>query len=128
MGIRVHKAIGFGLIDIKTKKRGGSHVLSDRRINPRGYLDAAHESARWSYDAYTAFLKNFRWSMPGMPDQRAPLEEMYLHGDYTEQRKKIKSSFPHWSVEHDGEFGLPNVLLVIPPACVPDWRRYNATL
>jgi hypothetical protein len=144
MGIRVHKSIGFGLTDIGTRKtRGHGRVLDDPRINPRGYLgvpDDEREHERFSFERYVEFAAKFKWTMPTRAGRRRrrwspDLENFHVQPgprdeeDYHEQKlAEIKRGFPYFSVEHDTEYGMPEVLLVVPPAMTPEWRRYDEAL
>ena len=113
MGIRVHKLVGYGLTDVKTRK----HRIADDRFNPDGFATARDISeedfdARWSEEGYKQFLR--RLDLVGY--------------DKLVRDNELNNNTP-WSIYrafiHQGEFGLPNVAVIIPPSLLKSWFRYD---
>lgn len=99
---RFYKMMGFALIDLKSDK----NIFVDARINPDGFLGN---------------MTHGGWSVEGFID--------YCNkncADPIEQKTIVSGIQPHSSikdfVEYDKEFGLPNVLMIIPPTCA-NWVR-----
>lgn len=124
MGIRVRKALGYALTDLKAKKA----ATEDPRVDPRGYLGDP-ESDRWSFTNYVKFLKDFTWPEPnrGRRKRVRPLLEDFMLTDDA-WVTKAKNAFPHRVVEHDSEFGLARVLLVTPTCFADEWSRRDDAL
>lgn len=109
MGIRVHKCIGYGLTDVKTDKKD---QLIDDRFDPLGYLYADFEDreATWTPEGWVTYYKNH----VECPWQTGFYKEKHYQGwDFDE------------IVIHETEYGLPNVLLLMPPLEHKSWRRYD---
>ena len=108
MGIRIHKCLGYGLTDVKTKKNG---ALIDERFNELGYLhaDCQDREATWTKEGWITYFKN-----------HADEDHVWHTSFYKEGRYK------DWEfddqVVHRTEYGLRNVLLFIPPL-YRDWQR-----
>jgi hypothetical protein len=105
MGIRVHKDLGYGLTDVKTK----DFDIIDPRINPSFNDDL-------SRDDFLSFLAS-RPPTPDMPFFQIASTAMMV--------KDSKFWEPRNSVVQDSEFGLPGVLLIIPPGFTDSWRRHD---
>lgn len=110
MGIRVHKVMGYGLTDLEA---------TDRKItDPRISADALLGGADMPNGAeYLAWLER--------EDELGDDLSRALDRFTVEERLKEGKTVDLWnSVAHDGEFGLPNVIVFTPPS-MPDWRRYD---
>lgn len=136
MGIRVHKELGYGLVDLKVE----NFRIVDERINPEGILGEhgdRWESEAWSREKYLEYLEQLAYH---------PREKSTSNMELLNQGKKLPpyiemfgedanwdlnnlETNPGWSpidsVVHQAEFGLPNVLLIIPPCEEKEWRRYD---
>lgn len=115
MGIRVHKVLGYGLTDVRTDDSTG-HRITDERINP--------DSSALSYDA------------PPISEYREWLEDRSKAGDIETdiELSMLRDPEPNErrldlddAVIHQGEFGLPNVLVVSPPT-FRQWSRFDDTM
>jgi hypothetical protein len=106
MGIRIHRVLGYGLTDL---------VPKDPRVNWDSPLLAGEASARdyysWLEARREASPETFRFSM----------DWAMLRHDGAEACGR----WP-WAV-HDSEYGLPEVL-VVRPATMTDWSRYDDTI
>lgn len=100
MGIRIHKCIGYGLVDV---------VENDSRINPIGYLggDVGWEEKEdiWTKEGFLRYYKNH---------SRIPIYSDFIRRYFQ----------PYNSVIRDDEFGCDNVLLIC-PSWFRDWNRYD---
>lgn len=122
MGIRIHKVLGYGLTDIKTKITKRRTFINDDRFNPLGWFLSDYEERDdiWSFDGFMYYWKNHRQ------------ETKYLDYDivfnlfYQEQIKEGKALPDIYNcVVYDNEYGLKNLLLIIPPSSVNEWYRYD---
>jgi hypothetical protein len=105
MSTRIHKVMGYGLTDVAHE----GHRITDSRINTESFLlDRSLEEVELSFDQWLAER------YPGNLD--AAVERQAL--------KSNESSEAHKAVTWEGEFGLPNVL-VVRPASEPRWHRYD---
>jgi hypothetical protein len=121
MGIRIHKVIGYGLVNIKHNEG----KIQDSRFHPDGYLLTEEEEReeRWTPAGYLDFLtveqerlnKNRRENFNFLMECEAEI------GYITDQKK--------WDfydcVIHQPEYGLPNVICIVPVSEEKHWRRYD---
>lgn len=140
MGIRVHKVIGYGLIDLKCKK----HTIVDPRINPDGYLGGDWERKENDYtkEGYVKFLNKLHDSIKITRKKdanctRAELDQKWAKFNVRWElnwfkdgslAEHLKNWTPWQSVIHQSEYGLPNVLLICPPEQLESWRHYDDTI
>jgi hypothetical protein len=112
MGIRVHKLLGYGLTDVKTDETTG-HRITDARIN-------SNSSA-------------LNWEAPSISEYREWLEARSKTGDIETDVELSMLLRPEPNergldledaVTHNGEFGLPNVLVISPPT-FRSWSRFD---
>lgn len=135
MGIRVHKAIGYGIDDLRTKpgKDEYHHAVADdprydgqagRAVGERAYDMDASAFKKWCA-ANEARIQALSDAESPVPDRMAVKLVIMGLGDLIERKQ-------HWnlgqSFVHQDEFGLPNVLLVIDPPSYHSWCRYDETL
>lgn len=113
MGIRVHKMIGYGLADVKTEEGAGWRIADDR-IN----LDSPAISRE----------------CPTIEEYRSWLEARREEGDIETdiELSMLREPEPNEghldlddAVTHSGEFGLPNVLVIVPPTYRRRWCRFD---
>lgn len=104
MGIRIHKMLGYGLTDVKTK----NFAISDKRFR-------ANLSSEWpdfSLREYKDWVNDSK-SISTLMTQSFPITNT---SDYLD----AGSCFVH-----DAEFGLSNVFCVVPRFNHQDWHRYD---
>ena len=102
MGMRIKVVMGYGLTDIQVDDENN---IIDPRINQCGYLGSDSDEQE---DNYT--IEGFK--------AQADIEEVYAKfcvQDCTDQLYRL--------IEYDAEFGLPNVLCIIPPGHLYRWAR-----
>lgn len=116
MGIRVHKLMGYGLTDVKSEK----YSIKDPRVNPQGII-ADHEGVFAAAD-YMTFLKK-QVMRKDIDTWNAAFEHGVLKSLKTKKDADVRRSFVY-----DGEYGLDNVLVVVPFSQFPEWFRYNDTI
>ncbi len=106
MGVRVHKILGYGLVDVKTE----DGEIVDDRFNI-DFIDKFN-TEEFSIESYISFLTS-------------------LENDYECQIEintvKNKKWHIYDSIQHDSEYGLPEVFCIIPVG-FSDWRRYDDTI
>jgi len=133
VGIRVHKSVGYGLTDIEFDEE--SHKIVDKRVDPEGYLHHSYDVEEededkypWERDGAKGYKKWIKknFTKDQRHSSRGPHLDMFSFGHWS--KKEIKSWDPFKSVIHQGEFGLPNVLLVVPFGFYKSWNRYDDTL
>lgn len=117
MGIRIHKAIGYGLSDVKVDDEFG---LCDERFYKRSafmYARNAHytNAERSAEDVYT---------LQGFID----FCQTHLHKTCALLETHALKRLDTWDIDscfiHETESDLNNVFIVIPPT-QSDWYRYN---
>ena len=129
MGIRVKKVVGYGLTDLTGPE--------DERLNPDGYLltkDEIKKEEHWTAEGYLKFLKKYG-SGSFDKNPKTPFQDMVVFHLGTHRRGKPQKNFnklwePWDSIIYDDEFGLKNVLVVV-PFCMAvrgeggQWKRYD---
>lgn len=110
MGIRIHKMLGYGLTDVRYEK----YSMSDPRIN---LLDWESEQAE----------KTVADLLPFMEQRDA---DYFLLGAMVNTDKSIKPDMKlrDRCVVWNSEYGMGNVLCLIPPSCLRSWYRYDNIL
>ena len=127
MGIRVNKVIGYGVKNLKYRRRKWSVTMTDPRVDWKK-LEAKREQA-WGMDQDKFkkwVIRNLRW-----------LRELYQRENpcYQFKPKDIKFALDlmlvleaKWRLDkcvvHDDEYGSPGVLVIKPPHC-GDWHRHD---
>lgn len=113
MGIRIHKVLGYGLFDLKTKK----DKIVDNRINPNGFLSRMWEDScdKWSIQGFIKFLEN---KMLNQKDVDRFHTAMLLDS----LRESEKNDFYDCFV-HNPEYGKKNILCIIPFSYIKSWYR-----
>lgn len=119
MGIRIHKAMGYGFTDFKGP--GDERLASPDVLDAHWYEDALEEFCQWvlaNKDATSEDLQQYEGVTRSMKyyemDLVEPFEEKHCW-DYDPQ-------------VHEPEGGLESVILWIPPADKARWHRYNDKL
>lgn len=116
MGIRVHKTLGYGLSDVKTEE-GAGWRLADERINAEC---PALNFRSGPIEEYKEWLEEQREA----GDIEIDLELSFL--------REPEPGDPHFDLDsaviHNGEFGLPNVLCIVPPTYQRKWSRFDDTM
>ena len=118
MGIRIHKYLGYGLTDVECEDAG---EITDPRINTESWL--------LNWEADTPSLEDYAaWLAEHADDQW--WERHYLASREKGCRRRRSDSDGvdlQRLVEHHSEYGLKNVLIVL-PFNMPDWRRWDDSL
>lgn len=107
MGIRMHKAVGYGL-DITGMDRAG---LSWERLEDKALYEQFLEEVR----AYADEHDDFR-------------EKMMFHPKHMEQMKRQLPNALYGMVTYDEEFGEADKLLLTPFGYTESWHRYGDLL
>jgi hypothetical protein len=115
----VHKILGYGLVDVKTGLGG---TLADDRFDPNGYILNWEGRENWTREGYLEYLKEEQTKtlLRTVPDL-IDLECDHLNGDgeYWE---------PYQSIWYNNEYGLKNVLCLIPPTMCKAYYRCGNSL
>lgn len=130
MGIRVKKIVGYGLTDLKHDEDGQP---DDDRLDPEGYLlSDCEDQERWTVKGYHEFLTRHGCA-PFDKKPYTPFMDMMIFHTGTANKKphQLDDVWGPWnSVLHDGEFGIPSVVVVV-PFCMAvrgeggRWSRYD---
>jgi len=102
MGIRIHKCIGYGLIDVKTKN---NEIVDDRFYEFGAGINIDDNS--W---CKTDFIKYLKYN-----------SSCQLNIHLLSQLKHLELSD---SLIYEPEYGIDNIFLIIPPG-YNDWQRYD---
>ena len=133
MGIRIHKDLGYGVDNIQHGKKGWD--MQDPRIDAKKFHDlhskayemGGPEILKWLKNEKEALIKFHKKHHPAKVEEKPEFYDMdfkfLVHG-LEDHAKEKKISDLGSSIVWDGEYGLPNVLLFVPPTC-PDWHRYD---
>jgi len=115
MGIRIHKAIGYGLTNVIADKENWD-LRTDPRFNPEGYL---FKEENFNLEGFSKYI-----------DKR--IEELVEGDERPFDLQLLKNQIEDGGVEelyraviYDMEFGSSNVILFIPPSSVKSWTRYD---
>ena len=119
MGIRLLKAIGYGLDDVKTEQ----YVLKDERFNIDNF---------YNIDIHVDdYLKWLQAKLPSDydPSKQQPLPEINMDFLDIELEKRFLTSSKLNNLSNmivsNFEYGLPNVVCIVPPLNYKEWVRYN---
>lgn len=117
MGLRIHKVMGYGLTDVTSK----DYRITDSRINTDSILLDRSEDVpapqpydEWLAERYPAF--DAESTKPLFENLDAAMERQLLEKSGAEDALRV--------VTWEGEYGLPNVL-VVRPAGEADWHRHD---
>jgi len=109
MGTRIRKILGYGLNDFEGK--------NDPRILPGGNLDNYFKKVYQTPAVGAQSYKEYLDSKDIQTKNFAKTEKYWV------DPKKHEFGF-YDVVKHDGEFGLPNILIIKPPTML-DWYRHD---
>ncbi len=124
MGLRIHKAMGFGLSNLQSK----DYRFVDSRLAPDGFLMVGYEDREeFTLPGHVEWLRN---KILGTPEDRNPdlagqslLDRCKFELLMLEQATVLPSVDE--CVVEAVEFGLPDTVLIVPPLYVKDWTRYS---
>jgi hypothetical protein len=133
MGIRLHKVLGYGLVDVKPDKHD---ILGDSRFNPDGYFGIDQELADeedFTQELYLQYLKNQK----ELFDKQCDNSEDSLDSQFESAMDlaidsqffyRLNESGKKWSIHdcfaYQSEYGMPNVMCVVPPCFCEAHNRY----
>lgn len=133
MGIRVHKKIGYGLRDLKTRPRpkGSLHVPNDPRWDYTKYMPVDGEDP-----TPDCTLAGFIDWVEANKDRLTAIAEAEMLGSHAHfllvhalrdrlARKDSRHTTPCSALEWNSEYGLKRVLLFTPLEHMHDWSRYD---
>lgn len=138
MGIRIKKMLGYGLRNLRMvdEKPGDKHTMKipkDRRWDYEKYRaecyhreDTLEDYVAWC-EAHKDRLVSLLMTETGETDERhARIDHtLMLHALRDKLEKWYYWVGPHSSFQWNREFGLPKVILFIPPENHHDWQRYD---
>jgi hypothetical protein len=117
MSTSIHKVLGYGLVDIKTK----NNKIVDPRIN---MVDGIMNSELYYSDAFKkeTYSKWLKEKYDASPTTRDKLPYSWEREAVKESKRQLADCFIH-----QGEFGLQRVLCVMPIGC-NDWYRRDCMI
>lgn len=135
MGIRLHKVLGYGLIDVKPDKY---NILDDPRFNPNGYFGIDQELADeqdFTQEKYIEYLKEqksiFEKACESDSDDDAKDCLFESSMDLAIDQaffNRLNQSGETWHINecfaYQSEYGLPNVMCIVPPCYSKAHNRY----
>jgi len=119
MGIRIHKFMGYGLTDVKSRK----YRIADGRINRNCVLLDDYEAQyKTEYrDEYLAWLRKQNEKRKNDEDYR----RINMLDAWFDKKNKYESKRTMGDcIAYQNEYGLKNVLVLQPLAC-HDWYRHD---
>lgn len=116
MGINIHKSMGYAIKGLKNTKRKG---LIDDRIDPLGYLGPTiswrDRETTWTQDGFLRFCKN----------RMDESDYFFVKSRMIDTNGGRYRWDPQAFVLSDAEYGIPGVVMIIPPECSNHWSRYD---
>lgn len=123
MGIRVHKMIGYGLVDIKVD----GYTCIDPRINMQGII-TNWEDPFESAQSYFDYLQSIEAAEKHKPARErkflAHLDMSILRTASKVSEERLRLYDPKSAVVWKPEYGMASVLCIRPVASL-DWLRYD---
>lgn len=131
MGIRVHKVIGFGLTDVESDPK--THEIRDERFDPTGFLcrgvyaddydDDAANGPPYTAEGYSQFLDDRRTD----PNHEVPIQDRMALNKHLDN-STLHHWYPHRSAVYEPEFGMDNVLVIVPFWACRTYHRVDDTI
>ena len=124
MGLRVKKMLGYALLDVNPE----GPKLDPRFNTEDGWAGCSFSDSEknWSYPDFLCFWEKYA-SDSGRDDFPLKLEKMFYERNPDERKDLISYGIDSCLI-YDGEFGLPNVFLVMPPSAHKKWYRRDDTI
>lgn len=126
----IHKMIGYGLVDVKTKK----DALADSRFNPKGIMFNL-DDPKWTLEGYADWLlaraAKIAATMENNRDAKWRHQEHIAEAKTVERFVEANRHLPysiHPFFKFDAECGLDNVWCVVPVGYCKEWFRYDDTI
>lgn len=128
MGIRIHKVMGWGLDDVRHE----DDSPTDPRFNPKFEQDEEYQEFLYSFpkdfltwvssheDEAIAICR----SANGEYGSKHPCLDMVLQG-FAQDILDASREAPDDPFVYDGEYGAPNVFLIVPIEQGKRWSRYD---
>lgn len=131
MGIRVHKIIGYGIVDLEHNES----TMTDKRINwdiLKNLCEKAEKARggkfiKWYNNNFGNFSKLQAKKFHLGYDRLLRTKKFYVSsiGSFISDNK-------NWNLSeclvHNDEYGFPNVIVFIPPIFSKQWKRYDDTI
>ena len=115
MGVRVHKIMGYGLTDVKTRE----YRIADGRINRNSKLFNGYDLEIGDYISYL----ESKFDKSNFDTYSLDLSILSSKDTKENNRKYSMREGLFWN----GEYGMKNVL-VLKPICCDDWYRYDDSI
>ncbi len=129
MGIRVHKAVGYGITSLGLDEKG---ECNDPRFDVQTYRALRERTDTLHPEDFLIFCEKNMKRLQELNDGEAP--KSYSGGLFFSNLRAhiLEEEKNHIDVSrctvYQDEMGLRNVLLFIEPTCFRQWHRYDDTL
>jgi len=138
MGIRVHKTVGYGVMDLKIDDAETLNpTMLDPRIDWEGLAATAEERYATSLPDFLLWMQRNKGDIIELHSREDPraisgqsfqwdiqMMEQMLERD----PQRMAGVSPAQCVIHETEGGDPQVLMFVPPECSTQWHRRDNTL
>lgn len=128
MGIRIHKLMGYGVNNLQYTK--GGHI-DDPRINSDAFKKLTQGSYEFTLPKFKRWCESEKKSILEFYNRNYPWRKIDDDDDIYWKLAMSSGEENGWgignSIIHDGEYGMPEVLIFIPPGC-KGWYRYDDIL
>jgi len=115
MGVRPNKVIGYGLTNLKVK----DYKVIDSRINKEGII---FNWEKYEQESITQYLQNIKCDVEDNLDQ-------YLNYSMVKHALNENPDLePADCIICNTEYGLDNILVIVPPGHADKWVRHDNTL
>lgn len=122
MGIRIHKVLGYALIDLEVHL--GRSIVTDRRVNPESVALANLFGKTEDPDKVGTIADFVNYVRNKDSDREHRSSLVFLEGQMRNDPKNVAKEISNCIV-YDMEFGTPEVLLIMPLSEYGNWRRYD---
>jgi hypothetical protein len=135
MGVRIHKVLGYGLIDVKPDKYD---ILGDSRFNPDGYFGIDQELANeedFTQEKYIEYLQKQKAIFEEQCEKNENPENLSCKYEATMDLaidshffQRLKLQGKTWDISkcfaYQSEYGMPNVMCVVGSCFCESHNRY----
>lgn len=123
MGIRVHKVLGYGLTNVGKgtfKKKGEKYQINDTRFSEQSIINGDYEDRedKYSNQGFLEFLEK-------KPKEKTMID---IHWLKESMKKKESTHSVQDCFVHQAEYGLPNVVVIVPYMEIEQWTRYDSMM
>lgn len=127
MGIRIHKVLGYGITDLKTKDGNKTDkIIVDERINKNGFLMVDYEQReKWKVEDYLKYIIDHEKEDEYYDAEvlKGSITTRIIRRDFNKLKETVYNIDE--LVIYDWEYGMPQVVVFVPITHINDWTRYD---